>query len=211
MALYKGHFWGVRLWLAPLRFLFGSRSLPLIHSSRSLFDPESLTPAPPPPPPHLSFSRQIGLDAFLPIRSTRPSNPKLTRHLLDDRPSRTRFPHQSKIFTPPDLSLTTYPIRIRTSSPHDRELVVLSSRITRRRSWRDGWKASRLAVQRGNRDWLGLLCIGVTSDRSGEEYSMMGSELFLVIIIHLYACPIRSFQSRVLYEITPHNRRHRHD
>ena len=87
-----------------------------------------LTPRASPPPPHFSFSRQIGLDAFLPIRSTRPSNPKLTRHLLDDRPSRTRFPHQSKIFTPPDLSLTTYPIRIRTSSPHDRELVVLSSK-----------------------------------------------------------------------------------
>jgi len=86
-----------------------------------------------------------------------------------------------------------------------------SSRMTRRRSWRDGWKASRLAVQRGNRDWLGLLCLGVTSDRSGEEHSMMGSELFLVIIILLYACPIRSFQSRVLYEISPHNRRHRHD
>ena len=72
-----------------------------------------------------------------------------------------------------------------------------SSRMTRRRSWRNGWKASRLAVQRGNRDWLGLLCLGVTSDRSGEEHSMMGS--VLVIIIHLYACPIQSFQSKALY------------
>jgi len=49
----------------------------------------------------------------------------------------------------------------------------------------------------------------VTSDRSGEEHSMMGS--VLVIIIHLYACPIQSFQSKALYEITPHNRPHRHD
>ncbi len=50
--LYKGHFWGVPLWLAPLRFLFGSRPLPLSHSSRSLFDPESLIFSIFPRPPH---------------------------------------------------------------------------------------------------------------------------------------------------------------